>query len=93
MIGKFDVILTGTEKTVSKDGKNVYLYANLLQKSELKRCRIESEKMFDELLKLGELKPIQAEIEVSENNWDGKVYINYKLLNYSMKNVSGNSGK
>lgn len=82
MLGNFQMILVGVEKTKSKDGKETYLYANLLQGSEVKRVRLEDQKTFDELKTLGELKKVSADIDVSVGTWQGSTYVNYKLVSY-----------
>lgn len=82
MLGKFEMILVNTERTESKDGKETYLYANLLQGSEVKRVRVEDLKQFEELIKLGELKKVSADIDVSVKTWQGSTYVNYKLIDY-----------
>lgn len=82
MLGNFEMILVGMEKTESKDGKGTYLYANLLQGSEVKRVRVEDRKTFDELKALGELKKVSADIDISVGMWQGSTYVNYKLVSY-----------
>ena len=48
MVGKFDVIFTGTEVKESKDGDKYY-YVNLLQNSEIKRVRVVDKDYFSEI--------------------------------------------
>lgn len=85
MVGTFEMILTGVEETKSKDGKEVYLYANLLQGNEVKRVRVEDKKTFEELKELGELKKVTADIDISVKSWQGSTYVNFKLSSYKNK--------
>ena len=84
MVGKFDVVLTGTETSESKDGKNVYFYANLLQGSEVKRARIANAAEFGEVSKIPPLTKMNAELDIAEGFYAGTHYTRYSLVNYTL---------
>lgn len=82
MVGRFDVILTGTERVESNYGKETYLYANFLQKNEVQRVKVEKAEMFKSLSILPELQRLSVEMDVSVRSWNGSVYVNYKLVRF-----------
>lgn len=92
MLGLFNVILTDTEISKTKDGSD-YFYVYVLQGKELKKCRVEDSATFEKLKSLGTLKMIEAEIAIQENIWEGKVYVNYHLISYVPSDVPSVSKK
>lgn len=84
MVGKFNVILTGTEVKESKDGDKYY-YVNLLQNSEIKRVRVVNKGFFDEMSKIAPLTNLEAELEISEGTFNNVHYTRYSLVSYLKK--------
>lgn len=84
MVGKFNVILTGTEVKESKDGDKYY-YVNLLQNSEIKRVRVTDKGSFDEMCKIAPLTNLEAELEIAEGTFNNVHYTRYSLVSYLKK--------
>lgn len=85
MIGTFDVLLTGVETIQSRDGKDTFFYANFLQNNEIKRVKVKDAGMFAELAKLPSLSKVIADFDVSATLWEGKTYLNFKLISYEIE--------
>ena len=86
MVGKFNVILTGTEVKESKDGDKYY-YVNLLQNSEIKRVRVIDKECFVEMSKIAPLTNLEAELEITEGTFNNVHYTRYSLVSYLKKQI------
>ena len=85
MVGKFKCKLTGTEIKQGQNGK-VYMYACLLQGSEIIKAELENDKLYNDLNQLKELTELDADLNVVQGFWNGSRYVRTILTAFVARN-------
>lgn len=85
MVGKFECKLTGTEIKQGQNGK-VYMYACLLQGSEIIKAELENDKLYNDLNQLKELTELDADLNVIQGFWNGSRYVRTILTAFVARN-------
>ena len=84
MVGKFKCKLTGTEIKQGQNGK-VYMYACLLQGSEIVKAELEDDKLYNDLNQVKELAELEVDLNIVQGFWNGSRYVRNILVGFTEK--------